>query len=216
MNKLYYGNGICSIDGTDEIRGVEIKYSGNIKINKLTGNNFAIGKSDHKIIIFPIGEGFLNRLFRYSGKLVIKSVLASDNNAKRVHCSIYKDMAHAELLNTKAEDMTTKSNSLTSSYGSMKMRGEYDGIIKDLYSEDKFYLSDGSLYTGAYHIHLSDSRCMTGVRHTRDSQDLFIKQKLWGKTIERLIPTSNSSHVPQALALRRKRRNKRTRKKERK
>ena len=59
---LYYGNGECTIEGT-EIRGVEIRYSGSIYIKKTANDNFALISNDSGIIIFPIGEGFLNNLF---------------------------------------------------------------------------------------------------------------------------------------------------------
>ena len=226
MNKLYYGNGICTIEGT-QIRGVEIRYHGHmrggaakkektLKIRKVTDNNFAIVHNNSKIIIFPVGEGFLNKLFHYSGELIIKSVVVADNNGEQVTCVIKKIMDHAELLNTKPEDLTTKVDRLSSSYSSPRKFREYDGIIRNLYSEDEFYLSNGSLYTGAYHIYLKDNRCMTGDRHTQESEDLYIKQMLGGVTIDKLISTKNSSHVPQALAFRRKRRRMKFKKTERK
>ena len=41
MAKLYYGNGSCTIEGSD-IRGVEIRYRGAIRIEDKTIRNFPI------------------------------------------------------------------------------------------------------------------------------------------------------------------------------
>ena len=41
MAKLYYGNGSCTIEGSD-IRGVEIRYGGAMEIEDKTSDSFAI------------------------------------------------------------------------------------------------------------------------------------------------------------------------------
>ena len=63
MNKLYYGNGSCEIQGTSNIRGVQIRYRGAIRITKTCGDNFHIIAQGDGIMIFPLGEGFLTELF---------------------------------------------------------------------------------------------------------------------------------------------------------
>ena len=188
MAKLYYGSGECSIEGS-EIRGVEIRYTGNITV-ELTADDstFALQYDEDGIIIFPIGEGFLNDLFSYNGSFSINSVLVC-NDHEIVPCTIHTIMDYSELLYSNAEDMTTKIEDLNAGHVSTKIITEYDGIMKNLHSNGEFYLEDGSIYSGSYHIHAKDLACMTGSEHTEKSQDLYYKMIVRGVTIDRLIPT---------------------------
>ena len=205
--KIYYGNGDCTIEGT-EIRGVEINYSGGVSITKTCSDSFHIIANTNKIMIFPTGEGFLNNLFTYIGKIKITSIIVADNNGEKVPCSIKRVMDYAELLNSKAEDLTVFSENLNSEYayrGNVVKTTTDNITINNLHSDDGFYLSDGTPYLGAYHIHLKDSACMTGSEHTEESQDLYFKQtNRDGSIIDRLIMTRNPSHVPPALRLHRR------------
>ena len=101
MAKLYYGNGSCTIEGSD-IRGVEIRYRGAIEIEDKTSDSFVISHQGNGILIFPIGEGTLNELFDYNGEFRILSVIVADNNAAKVPTSIHRMMDYTELLETKA------------------------------------------------------------------------------------------------------------------
>ena len=194
MAKLYYGNGECTIEGSD-IRGVEIRYRGAIKIDDKTSDAFVINHQKNGIMIFPIGEGTLNELFSYTGELKILSVIVADADAKKVPTSIHRVMDYTELLTTNAEDMTTKSEDLSATYVSghrvsrttlnqpnlnNQSTSEYDGEL---------YLKDGTQYHGDFHVHLSNNAAMTGKEHTRDSQDLYYAD---GK------PTKNPTLIPYA------------------
>ena len=55
MAKLYYGNGSCTIEGSD-IRGVEIHYRGAIEIEDKTSDSFIIIAGSYKILVIPIGQ----------------------------------------------------------------------------------------------------------------------------------------------------------------
>ena len=77
MANLFYGNGTCTVGGTN-IRGVQIKYKGSITIEDKTSPSFAIAHQNNGIMIFPIGEGTLNELFDYEGELKILSVLVAE------------------------------------------------------------------------------------------------------------------------------------------
>lgn len=66
MNKLYYGNGNCSITG-ENIIGVEINFKGTVSIDDKTPNNYALMQKKNKIIIFPT-----ERLKTYQIYLIIK------------------------------------------------------------------------------------------------------------------------------------------------
>ena len=194
MAKLYYGNGECSIEGSD-IRGVEIRYRGAIKIDDKTSDAFVINHQKNGIMIFPIGEGVLNELFSYTGEFRILSVIVADTDAKKVPTSIHRVMDYTELLTTNAEDMTTKSEDLSATYVSgykvAKTSLKQPNLNNQHTSNQngELYLEGGTLYDGDFHIHLADNAAMTGKEHNEDSQDLYYVD---GK------PTRNPSLIPYA------------------
>ena len=191
-NKLYYGNGSCTIEGSD-IRGVEIRYRGAIEIEDKTSNSFAIAHQKNGIIVFPIGEGTLNKLFDYVGEFKILSVIVADNNAEKVPTSIHRVMDYTELLNTNAEDMTTKSEDLSATHTHgrkvAKTLLKQPNLNNQHTSEHntELHLQNGELYEGYYHIHLADGSAMSGREHTEDSQYLYFNHRK---------PTKNPSLVP--------------------
>ena len=182
MAKLYYGNGSCTIEGSD-IRGVEIRYEGAIEIEDKTSDSFAITQQNNGIIIFPIGEGTLNDLFDYIGEFKIISVIVANNNGEKVSTTIYRVMDYTELLNTKSEDMTTKSEDLSSTHVSGKKVAKttlrQPNLNNRHTSEDgvNLYLQNGTKYEGYFHIHLANNSAMTGEKHTRESQGLYFNHK---------------------------------------
>ena len=115
MAKLYYGRGSCTIEGSN-IRGVLINYRGAIEIEDKTSGSFVINTGNNKIIIFPVGKGTLNDLFDYQGEFRILSVVVADHNAEKVPTTIYRVMDYSELLYSKAEDLTVKSEDLNATY----------------------------------------------------------------------------------------------------
>ena len=210
MTKLYYGNGSCTIEGSN-IMGVEIRYKGAIRIDDKTSDSFVIAHQNNGILIFPnvqlnisgIGGGTLNDLFDYTGEFKVLSVIVADINAEMVYTTIHRVMDYTELLTTKSEDMTTKSEDLSSTYThgnkvsktileqphiNNQHTSRYDGEL---------YLQDGTLYEGSFHIHLADNTAMTGNEHTGDSQDLYFSN---GK------PTKNPSLIPYGTIEQRKQR----------
>ena len=204
MAKLYYGSGSTTIEGSDNIRGVEIRYRGAIEIDDKTSDSFVITQQKNGIMVFPIGKGTLNDLFDYTGEFKIISVIVADINGEKVSTSINRVMDYTELLNTNAEDMTTKSEDLSVTYVSGSK------VVKTLLKQPnlknhhtsnyntELYLQDGTKYDGYYHIHLVDGAAMTGREHTEDSQDLYFNN---GK------PTKNPSLVPYGTIEQIKRRN---------
>jgi hypothetical protein len=202
MAKLYYGSGSTTIEGSD-IRGVEIRYRGAIKVEDKTSDSFVITHQKNGIMIFPIGEGTLSELFDYTGEFRITSVTVADSDAKKVPTTIHRVMDYVELINTKAEDMTTKSEDLSATYISgnkvaktLLKQPNLNNQHTSNYNTE-LYLEDGNLWQGWYHIHLSDNSAMTGKEHTEDSQDLYFNN---GK------PTKNPSLVPYVAIEARKRR----------
>ena len=193
MAKLYYGSGSTTIEGSDNIRGVEIRYRGAIEIDDKTSDSFVITHQKNGIMIFPIGEGTLSDLFDYTGEFKITSVTVADNNAQKVSTTIHRVMDYTELLNTNAEDMTTKSEDLSVTYVSgnkvAKTLLKQPNLNNQHTSEynTELYLEDGTKYEGYFHIHLADNAAMTDREHTEDSQGLYFNS---GK------PTKNPSLIP--------------------
>ena len=199
--KLYYGNGSCTIEGSTAM-GVEIRYIGAIEIEDKTSDSFVVAHQNNKILVFPIGEGTLNDLFDYTGEFKIISVIVADTNGEKAPTTIHRVMDYTELLNTNSEDMTNKSEDLSSTYvsGSKVAKTTLkQPNINNLHTSannSELYLQDGTKYDGYFHIHLADNNAMTGRGHTEKSQDLYYNH---GK------PTKNPSLIPYAAIERYKR-----------
>jgi len=165
--KLYYGNGNCTIEGS--ARGVEIRYRGAIEIEDKTSDSFAIVQQNNGIIIFPIGEGVLNNLFDYTGEFKIISVIVADNNGEKVPTTIHRVMDYTELLNTKAEDMTTKSEDLSSTHthgrkvSKTSLKQQYIENLNTSTHDGELFLEDGTLYNGKFKVNLKDNAAITDV-----------------------------------------------------
>jgi len=182
MANLIYGSGYCNIEGHHEVRGVQIAYRGAVQIINVN-ENFHIIASNKKIIIFPLGEGFLTELFTYKGEIRITSVLVSDNNGEKVPTGIKRIMDYSQLMDTKSQDLTTKSQHLNAGYkykGKVMKTTVVDNIIKDQHSNGELYLSNGDAYSGAYHVH-PDGKAMTGSEHSELSQDLYTLNATTGR-----------------------------------
>ena len=196
MAKLYYGGGKCTIEGN--VRGVHIKFRGNVVIEDKTSDSFAIVQQKNGIMIFPIGKGTLNELFDYVGEFRILSAQSANEQGEKEPTTIHRVMDYTELLNTKSEDMTTKSEDLSSTYTSGRkvsktvLKQPYIPNLNTSTHNVDLYFEDGTEYHGDYHIHLADNAAMTGNGHGGDSQDLYYMSR--GK----LIPTKNKSLIPPA------------------
>ena len=175
--KLYYGNGSCTVEGS--ARGVEIRYRGAIEIEDKTSDSFIIAQQNNGIMIFPIGKGTLNDLFDYTGEFKIISVIVADIDGEKAPTTIHRVMDYTELLNTKSEDMTTKSEDLSATYVSgrkvsktLLKQPNWENLNTSTHGGE-LYLQDGTKYDGYFHIHLTDNAAMTGNEHTEESQDLY-------------------------------------------
>ena len=116
MAQLFYGNGVCNIEGSYDIRGVEIRYRGSIDTTKTCGDLAEVMVSNSKIVVISLGTGNLSELFTYKGDLKITSVKVADSNAEIIPTIIKRVMDYSELINTNAEDMTTISENLNVGY----------------------------------------------------------------------------------------------------
>ena len=187
MAKLFYGSsGSCSVEGS-EIRGIELKYKGAIKIVKKCGDNFILMAGDRKILIFPVGQGYLNDLFEYTGELQILYVKAVGDNTERIPTTIEKVMDYSELLDTKSEDLTTKSEELNAGYVYKNPVAKttvdvttVNNLSTATSGKEKYninlYKKNGVEYSGSFHIHILSGKAMTGAEHSKASEDLYIKK----------------------------------------
>ena len=180
MNKLYYGGGNCTLEGAD-IQGVQIRYRGTLEITKTCGDNCLFMVKNNIILIASLDRTPLNNLFTYNGELTILSIIASDSNAEKQNCTIKRVMDYSELLHSKSEDMTEiKSEDLNEGH---KHKGKplktvvKDNYLKNQQSDGSLYFSNGSAYTGLFHVHLDTNKIMSGGEHTESSQNLYIKSK---------------------------------------
>ena len=193
MAKLYYGNGNCNIEGTG-VRCIHIKHSGNVEFEDTTSNSFALMQRAGGVIIFPIGKGFLNDLFKYRGELRINDVVASDDSGNRIPVSIIRSMDYAELLG-KSESLTIRSEDLKTtniSGGKVKKSSTKHKIIPNLHTtklNTQLFYESGELYQGNFHINLDHLGVMTGSEHTETSIDLYYRQIINGELSDKITPT---------------------------
>ena len=200
MTKLYYGNGVCTVEGS-EIKVIYIEYRGAIEIDNKNPANLVMARNNRIIILGMGKDNYLNELFEYKGEFKIVRATAI-SNAEKVRITIHKVMDYTELLDTKSEDMTTKSEDLSSTYVSGRkvakttLKQPYINNLNTSEHSAELYLQDGTKYDGYFHIHLDDNNAMTGSSHTGESQDLYYST---GK------PTRNTG-LPYGIVEQRKRR----------
>tara|TARA_R100000808_G_C2112759_1_gene126352 strand:+ start:134 stop:670 length:537 start_codon:yes stop_codon:yes gene_type:complete len=165
-NKLYYGNGECSIEGN--VKSIEIKYSGAIQIYPKTPNGYSLIAGKNIIAISASPGNILNNLFDYKGEFKINAIFAYYNGS-RTSCIIRRFIDYSEFLDTNAEDITRLSeniNSETIYKGKISKTIIMDGIERGLHTsktKNKLFLNNKP-YKGYYHKH-SDGTIMTGFTH---------------------------------------------------
>ena len=121
----------------------------------------------------------LSELFSYVGEFKILSVKAKNQEGEWVRITIHRVMDYAELLNTNAEDLTTKSEDLKATY-THGVRFKKTRVAKKVYenlntstAKKELYLNDEK-YDGHFHHHVAGT-AMTGRVHSEDSQILEIR-----------------------------------------
>ena len=174
MATLLYGNGDVEIQGTN-IRGVQITYKGSIAIDKECGDQFHIAVNKNTIMVFPLGEGYLDKLFCYEGSLKITLAISVDDSGEKVITKIKKVMDFPELMGT-PESITINSEDLSSTF--VKGSKPQKTSIKQQYIENldtnridsELYFVDGKKYEGKFHIDPSTNIIKTGEKETEDSK----------------------------------------------
>lgn len=115
MAKLYYGGGDCTVEGN--VSSLVIYYRGNILIESKLPNGYEIKLESGKLNINTSSRiQNLNELFNYLGEFRVLSVTATNLDGNRESVSIKRVMDYSELLDTKAEDLTVKSENLKVTY----------------------------------------------------------------------------------------------------
>ena len=115
MATLYYGGGDCTVEGN--VSSIGIAYEGNILIDSKLPDSYRIELYKGKLVINPSSQRYnLNELFEYLGEFKITYVVANNMEGDKEPISIKRVMDYSELLNTNAEDLTTKSEDLKVTY----------------------------------------------------------------------------------------------------
>ena len=115
MATLYYGGGDCTVEGN--ISSLVIYYRGNIVINSKLPDGYTIELEVGRLNINTSTRLHnLNDLFTYLGEFRVLSVTATNLDGNRESVSIKRVMDYSELLDTKAEDLTVKSENLKVTY----------------------------------------------------------------------------------------------------
>ena len=179
MNKIYYGNGNCSIKGEDDIIALQIHFEGAIHIEDKTPPQFHIVAKNNIILIFLFGiTGELSNLFNYKGEFRITSILAVNRNNKKVLCRPEKVMDYFELLKSTPEslDIEVEKLNVGDTYLAYVGKTKVDkSVLEDQFSDGIFYYNDGEPYHGPYHVHWHSGKVMTGSSHTGSSKILYEK-----------------------------------------
>ena len=192
MAKILYGNGECDVDATDIIYcELRVKYP--IEIDDKSPDGFIINARNNKIIIaklHPNMHGKLAAMFHYVGELNILSAALINTNGDIIRPTIKRVMDYAELLTTKAEDMTNLSENLSSTYvhkkrvTKMKLLQPY---VENLTTTSgNYYLKGGTSYSGAIHISHEDGSYFTGGTHDDSSMPLYFRDTYKGDVKEEL------------------------------
>ena len=137
----------------------------------------------------------LTFLFVYSGRLKILNAKAAKLYSE-INITINRIENYSEILDTKAEDLTTKSEKLATrgSVGIGQSPKEIKYPILEYQDTEthngRLYLKNSREYHGKFHIHFKDGSAMTGAIHSPGSELLYYKFTLRGKFIDKLIPTT--------------------------
>ena len=85
-------NGECILDSDIGIMGIELNFKGKAEITPTLPDDWILQGNNNKIIIFTLQNSPIQKtsLFTYTGSVEIRSVIISDKNANKLHCTITK------------------------------------------------------------------------------------------------------------------------------
>ena len=83
---IMYDDGVCAIDSTVEIMGLEIDFQGKVEITPTLPEGWILQGNNSKILIFTLQNITIQKtqLFQYNGNLKITKIIASNPEGKRV------------------------------------------------------------------------------------------------------------------------------------
>lgn len=193
MNKLFYGNGECYIQGK-EITGVIIEYKGKIKFKKGQDVEIIHNQKYRKMVLLKLQLGqYLSDLFTYIGNFEIVYA-ESTNGLEMATTNVVSVLDYYNFLNTGVENITQSFEdlSVTKDFNRSKFIDKpHNNIIENLHTDDldnTVYVGHREIYTGFYHIHTGTQIMMTGATHTKDSKKMYIVKT--GATGKRLRSTN--------------------------
>ena len=190
---LYYGNGDCELDGSDITYCIiGIKYP--LEIVDKSPSGYALFAKDNRITISRYKKeerSTLKELFSYVGNMQIIRAVVINTNGDKESPIIKRVMDYTELLTSTTESMTinTEDMKATSVYVyNVPKTTVYPPTVDNLHTgSGKFYLKDGSPFSGYYHIHKDGFQYMTGTTHADDSQNMYFKEEFEGIVYDKLI-----------------------------
>jgi len=92
---VFCGDGICSLNTDQEIMGIELIFKGKAKITPELPEGWIMQSNGNKIIMFTLQSIPIQKteLFSYAGSVEITNIIIANKDAKKVVCSIVKDLS---------------------------------------------------------------------------------------------------------------------------
>ena len=188
-SELIYGLGCVSINTTEQIKRVEIKYFGTIEILHKLPRGYVISSKYNRIIIYRWGnrsdQYLTDELFKYIGLFKIQKATLRNDNEENIYCKI-KPQNHLirnihseyQYINENYEDMK-----YAYKYGNEVFRETIikNNIVDNLNTSEfneNIYNENKQIYNGPFHYHVNNNQKMSGFKHTKESINLYTSEEL--------------------------------------
>ena len=178
---LYYGNGECSLETTQEISVIHIKYNGaGVRIESKVDSNYIFINKLNAITIAAFQPGSINEIFIYSGNINILDVKIFNINKEPIYCKIKKRLDYTELLDVNTEAMDRMANEIGINISHNNKKIKVSNVIENRNTKDDneiLITETGEDYNGDYHIHIHTQKIvfqlMSGANHNKNSVNLY-------------------------------------------
>tara|TARA_Y100001938_G_scaffold47486_2_gene66093 strand:+ start:149 stop:808 length:660 start_codon:yes stop_codon:yes gene_type:complete len=192
MNAEILDNKLILENLPNNIKGIEIRYSGNISIVSTLPESWILRANSKKILIFNINGQALPiscELFAFIGQIHIIDILAADSNYNEYHILVSNPKRNWN----SNYYINTELSSMTENWGDIKdLNGNQPNLIdkrnkqilnknsiiniptiNNQYTKGGEYLLDNKDYAGHYHIQTDLGIAMTGGQPYRNSKPLI-------------------------------------------